>query len=748
MDPERLDRTVRLEAPQCRLDSWKKIAAYLGRTVRTVQLWEQKEALPVHRHQHNKQGTVFAYPEELDRWLDDRSEAPVDLQRRFRLTTLSAAAVGALVALATVSWLLLGVPGNAPSVRSLSFEARDWVLIAAFENRTGEEIFDGTIEAALGRELVNSSFVNVVPRPRIEDALRLMRKPPETRVDGAVGREISLRDGEIRVLVTGRVETLSGGYLVSAELVDPTDGVVVASLSEEAAGRDAVLEAVRRLSRHVRETLGEVLNGIEWSAEGLVKVTTPSLRALQLYSQADAVIAGPNDPAAEELLRQAVLEDPEFASAWIHLAHAIRNQGRPQEDYMSPAKRAMELAGGATERERYFIRGSFFQMANDWPKAKASYQALLRLDPDHYWANNNMASGLRKWGSSSAALPFLLRRVELQPQSFRWNASAAQALVGSDRLPEARPYLEHATALISRQHDESSPLQAAWIRLWPSHEAWLRGDVEASERELDRWAGTLVSRDGLSQSLFAGFVASGYLALGQSKRGLEIRLSYQDKFLHPYFKGVDAFRRADIAGIREHLTRSYVGFGGVQTHLIEPPRIIQLARAGLVSEARDGLAVFEAAYPEFATLPAIHGEIALAEGRTEEGVALLLGSLSAQRELGQYTMYSTAAVLAEVWVREYKLEEALEVLEDASRRRSTSYPYNRVAWFMVQVRLRGIYRLLGRETEAQEIEAELRRLLARADPDNWVLCELGELRDRCTASTLPRVPHGRSSTEF
>ena len=718
MDPERQDRTVRLEVLQRQLDSWKKIAAYLGRTVRTVQLWEQKEALPVHRHQHDKGGTVFAYPAELDRWLEDRSEAPVDVQRRFRLTTLSAAGAGALVALATVSWLLLGTP----SARSLPFEERDWVLIATFENRTGEEIFDGTAEAALGRELTNSSFVNVVPRPRIADALRLMRKPPETRVDAAIGREVSLRDGEIRALVTGRVEKLGAGYLVSAELVDPKDGVVVASLSEEAAGREAVLAAVRRLSSQVRETLGEELSGIERSAEDLVKVTTPSLRALHLYTKADAVIAGPNDPAAEELLRQAVIEDPEFASAWIHLALAIRNQGRPREAYMPPAERAMELAGGATERERYFIRGSFFQLADEWSKAKASYQALLRLDPDHRWANNNMARGLSRRERPSAALPFVLRLAELQPQSFRWNASAAQALVGRGRLPEARPYLERAAALISGQDDESYPFRAAWIRLWPSHEAWLRGDVEASERELDRWAQTLVSRDGLSQSLFAEFVAFGYGALGQSKR-------------HPFYKGVDAFLRADLAGIREHLTRSYVGVGGDQTPLIEPPRIILLARAGLVSEARDGLAAFEAAYPEFATLPAIRGEIALAEGHTEEGVALLLGSLSAQRELGQFTTYGTAAVLAAVWVPQEKLEEALEVLEDASRRRITSYPGNRVPWLLVQVRLRGIYRLLGREAEAQEIEAELRRLLARADPDSWVLCELDELRDRCTAET-------------
>ena len=55
------------------LESWKEIAVYVGRSVRTVQLWEKEEAFPVHRHQHDKQGTVFAYRDEIDRWRESRT---------------------------------------------------------------------------------------------------------------------------------------------------------------------------------------------------------------------------------------------------------------------------------------------------------------------------------------------------------------------------------------------------------------------------------------------------------------------------------------------------------------------------------------------------------------------------------------------------------------------------------------------------------------------------------------------------
>jgi tetratricopeptide (TPR) repeat protein len=94
-----------LPAPD-RLDSWKEIAAYLNRSERTVRRWEDKESLPVHRLQHDKRGSIYAYTRELDAWRDSRrvvveataDEAP---SRRIRpLWWLAAAA--ALIAVASV----------------------------------------------------------------------------------------------------------------------------------------------------------------------------------------------------------------------------------------------------------------------------------------------------------------------------------------------------------------------------------------------------------------------------------------------------------------------------------------------------------------------------------------------------------------------------------------------------------------------------------------------------------------------
>jgi Tol biopolymer transport system component len=132
VDLEQPDGTANRDDAEGRLDSWKEIARHLGRTVRTAQRWEKQESLPVHRHRHNRQATVFAYRTEIDRWLQDRADtagvAKPPRRGRYRLwiAALGSTAIVALVTLQTVRWLTLRVPeDDARSVGSLAFEEPD-----------------------------------------------------------------------------------------------------------------------------------------------------------------------------------------------------------------------------------------------------------------------------------------------------------------------------------------------------------------------------------------------------------------------------------------------------------------------------------------------------------------------------------------------------------------------------------------------------------------------------------------------
>src|SRR6266404_6169346 len=76
-----------VRAPEDRLDSWKEIAAYLSRDVTTVQRWEKREAMPVHRHQHDRIGSVYAFSSELDAWVQSRRLRLEEEQNEHRAET-------------------------------------------------------------------------------------------------------------------------------------------------------------------------------------------------------------------------------------------------------------------------------------------------------------------------------------------------------------------------------------------------------------------------------------------------------------------------------------------------------------------------------------------------------------------------------------------------------------------------------------------------------------------------------------
>ena len=97
------------DAVHDRLDSWKDIASYLKRDVSTVQRWEKREGMPVHRHVHDKLGSVYAYPAELDAWSRSRATAvePVLPTRSARRRVVISLVIGLALIAAAVAFLEL-----------------------------------------------------------------------------------------------------------------------------------------------------------------------------------------------------------------------------------------------------------------------------------------------------------------------------------------------------------------------------------------------------------------------------------------------------------------------------------------------------------------------------------------------------------------------------------------------------------------------------------------------------------------
>src|SRR5690348_4203864 len=115
--------------PEDRLDSWKEIAAYLNRDVTTVQRWEKREGMPVHRHVHDKLGSVYAFRSELDAWMGRRQATAPESPRRRPGLWIGAAAI-IIVAMTAVWWWR---PASRPSDPLTSLDRAQFQMITDFE---------------------------------------------------------------------------------------------------------------------------------------------------------------------------------------------------------------------------------------------------------------------------------------------------------------------------------------------------------------------------------------------------------------------------------------------------------------------------------------------------------------------------------------------------------------------------------------------------------------------------------------
>ena len=154
----------------------------------------------------------------------------------------------------------------------------------------------------------------MVPRSRVDDVLQLMRRPAGTRLDPELARELAQRDGGIPTYITGRLSEVGNSTVLSASVIDVRSGATLAALTEKAADLTATPDATRRLSRQLRAALGETVAQSQ-SSGGLERVTTPSLKALRLYTDAYAAGAHNEWSAALTFASAAVDADPSFAAA-------------------------------------------------------------------------------------------------------------------------------------------------------------------------------------------------------------------------------------------------------------------------------------------------------------------------------------------------------------------------------------------------------------------------------------------------
>jgi DNA-binding winged helix-turn-helix (wHTH) protein/Tfp pilus assembly protein PilF len=595
--------------------------------------------------------------------------------------------------------LALALSSSSTPSPQIRFQRRDWVVIASFDNRTGEDVLDGSMEFALASELERSSYANVAPPERIADALKLMRQLPDAKLTEELARQVAVRDGGIKAVIAGRIERFDSRYVLTVRLVQPASGQTVAAISKDSA-KEHLPIAARSIAQEVRRKLGDLTPD---SQAPLERATTTSLPALHAFSSAMSLVNQRKWAAGAELLEEATRQDSQFALAHIYAAHCYSNLNQP--DAAAPHfKAALELAGSVSERERLFILSSYYsRFLHDDRRAAATYEALLQQYPDDYWSTNNLLLCYYRllMGWSPEAMTVRERFMSLRP-----NNNDPQRSEASLELwwyyTRIKPNQAKANLYLAELKRSDGPFWMKEALLQPARDKWAAGDVDGAAQEVARLSSAPNSGrdDGLVRRL-----ADADLSLGR----MQAARAVCEDTRSPNVKLDCLLRVAYVRGDQEM----------AETQLRKLDSILPLAvGTGVFLAARLGRPDLSLKWA--GTTPNFIDPMLILTGHPEKAPPPWPGPTGPT-----FFTLIHRMVLAEAQ-EEHSAAGAIAVLSDETAPAQLDLV---VAWNWPECRMKlaALLRRHGRIDDAVVVENEIRHFLATADPDYPVLAQLKNL---------------------
>ncbi|HET7585593.1 MAG TPA: protein kinase [Gemmatimonadaceae bacterium] len=536
-----------------------------------------------------------------------------------------ALAVGAIMVLRA-----FGVGPAASLVGEGKLADNDRVIVTDFRAQGADSSLGRIAAEALRTELGQSRTIVVVPTSAVAAALQRMQRPRDTTVDLSLARDIAIREGAKAVL-DGEVRPLGNGYLVVVRLVAAESGNELAAFRETADGPSELIRTLDKLSRDVRERVGESLRTVR-ATPPLADVTTGSLEALRQYAAGVRAIDMEADYAkAITRLQRAVELDTAFAMAYRKLGVAYGNGGYESDKMDSALTRAFRFRDRLPERERLATIGTYYGNGPgaDRQKGAAAYEALLEIDPDNQIALNNLGTiyisrrdlvnaervyrhAISLPGAGSVAYDNLMR---VLMSAGKLDAADSVARLEQERYPSLRTHaFDDVRILYARGKVDSA--RALLVRAQGSSDLITRIAAMNILADLDAVQGQL--RDGirLIEAAQAANAARGIPAVSW----LRDYLMAQDDILlrgegAQGVRRLDSLRASDAFARMPSDQRPYAAFSQLY------------AMAGRADRAREMLARFETQIKDSAgraeTEAAVHGLrgfIAIADGAPSEAL--------------------------------------------------------------------------------------------------------------------------------
>jgi tetratricopeptide (TPR) repeat protein len=417
------------------LESWKEIAAYLHRNIRTCQYWEKRHALPIHRIEDSPKARVFAYKKELERWLEEtlregeikQKNIFISLVQKYKILSVPALAVLSL-AIFMVIILRFFPAKEAAEIHTL----KPSIVIMPFKNNSGDENFEHlrwALSDMLITDLSQSRYIHVFRKDRIFSVLIQLDLHMDQNFSSDDLRKVAL-DLNATHIIQGTYIKLGEEFRIDIDIIDAPALKSIGSEKVKGLGESSISAMIDDLTRKIKSHLNLTDETIAHDIDERVgKVTTDHPQAYRLY------IEGRNFHNRDEYeksiasMEKALEIDPEFALALRSISESYNNLGllSKSREY---AEKALEFRDRFTDRERSHFELLFYSSSEKtWERAIEAGLNLIQSYPDDIRGNDlaNLYFSLEQWDKAIGRYQVFLQNEEISYFPYQGLASSYEA---------------------------------------------------------------------------------------------------------------------------------------------------------------------------------------------------------------------------------------------------------------------------------------------------------------------------------
>jgi eukaryotic-like serine/threonine-protein kinase len=597
---------------------------------------------------------------EKDRKLRYQSAAEIrtDLQRlkRDSDTSRSAAATAqvesklarksirwAAVAGATIVVMGLAVGGWLFfSRKAHALTDKDTIVLADFDNKTGDAVFDGTLRQGLSVQLEQSPFLSIISDEQVQRTLQMMGQRPNAKLTPEIARELCQRTASAAVL-DGSITQIGTPYLLTLKAVNCASGESLASTEAQASDKNHVLDALAKTAAEIRSKLGESLSTVQKFDTPLEQATTPSLEALKAFSLGFQVHTTLGDAASIPYYKQAIELDPNFALAYAWLGLAYNNFGELSMD-VECNRKAYGLRDRTSEPERYFIAARFQKVVTgNLEKAEEALQLWIQAYPRAALPHIYLAGAvLPDTAQYEKGVEHGREAVRLSPNSSPSYYVPIHDYISLNRIDEAKATYEQA---LERK------MKSSYFYLALYQIAFLQNDSAGMAQQVAASAG----KPGLEATLLANeadtAAYSGRLSTARefSRQAVDSADRAGYKEAAATYSALSALREALFGNAEEARRRATLAMKHPAGHDLQYASALAWAYAGDGERAQKLTDDLDQRFPEativqFNYLPTLRAKLTISKGSAPDARETLRAALPYELGRTTYSSYGWTAM--------------------------------------------------------------------------------------------------------